>query len=219
MCLGAGSCSGELSTLDPAGPSARAIATLWWIMLAGSAVIFAATSAALVLAWARPGAFGPRPSRPLLLWGGLILPSVILALLVFSAFTLGERLLAGSGSGGALRLEAEGRQWQWVFRYPTAGDLVTIDTLHIPAGQEIEVVVTSADVIHSFWVPRLGGKIDAIPGHRNSIRLLATEPGRYGGLCAEYCGIGHAPMQFVVVAHPAAEYDAMLLRLAAGAAR
>jgi len=188
-------------------------------MLAGSAGIFAATAATLMLAWARPGVFGGRPAQVLMLWGGLILPSVILGLLVFSAFALGERLLTASGSGGSVRLEAEGRQWQWVFRYPMAENLVTIDTLHIPAGREVEIVVTSADVIHSFWVPRLGGKIDAIPGHRNSIRLIAAAPGHYGGVCAEYCGIGHGPMQFAVVAHPAAEYEAMLARLAAGTAR
>ena len=127
-----------------------------------------------------------------------------------NAFVLGERLVARPGSAEPLRLEAEGRQWQWTFRYPEAGGLVTVDTLHIPAGREIAFTVTSADVIHSFWVPRLGGKIDAVPGHRNTIRLRADRPGRYGGACAEFCGIGHTAMRFTVVAHPAADYDAAL---------
>src|SRR5690606_16106936 len=114
-------CSGDLSALDPAGPSAQAIATLWWIMLAGAVLIFAATCAVLVLAWARPQTFGKDGSRRLVLWGGLILPSAILAALVFSAFALGERLLGGSGSAAPLHIEAEGRQWNWEFRYPAAG--------------------------------------------------------------------------------------------------
>ncbi|MBH0238365.1 cytochrome c oxidase subunit II [Methylobrevis albus] len=211
-------CAGDHSTLDPAGPSARAVATLWWIMLGGSAVIFAATTAALVLAWTRPRIFGGDPSRPLVLWGGLILPSVILVALVFAAFALGERMIGRSGSTDLLRIEAEGRRWQWEFRYPGAGGLATIDTLHVPAGREIEFSVTSTDVIHSFWVPRLGGKIDAIPGHRNTIRLLADTPGRYGGVCAEFCGTGHTVMRFEVIAHAAEDYDAVLARLAAGEA-
>ncbi len=209
-------CAGNHSALDPAGPSAEAIATLWWIMLAGSAAIFLATSAALAVVWWRPRSLGSRPSRILILWGGLILPSVILVALVLSAFALGERLIAPSGSAAPLRIEAEGRRWVWEFRYPEAPGLSTIDTLHIPAGREIEFAVTSADVIHGFWIPRLGGKIDAIPGHENRIRLVASRPGTYGGVCAEFCGIGHASMRFTVVAHPAKDYDAVLARLAEG---
>ena len=209
-------CSGDLSALDPAGPSARVIATLWWIMLAGSTLIFAATAAVLALAWVRPRLLGQRAPRHLVLWGGLVLPSIILAALVLSAFVLGERLIGSSGSATPLRIEAEGRQWQWEFRYPTAGGAVTLDTLHIPAGRQIEFSVTSIDVIHSFWVPRLGGKIDAIPGHRNTIRLSADRPGRYGGVCAEFCGEGHGPMTFTVEAHAAEDYDAILARIAAG---
>lgn len=186
-------------------------------MLTGSAVIFIATSAVLALAWARPRAFGNDAPRILIVWGGLILPSVILAALVFSAFAMGERLIGASGSKPLL-IEAEGRQWGWEFRYPMAGAVATQDVLHIPAGREIEFIVTSADVIHSFWIPRLGGKIDAVPGHRNTVRLSADRPGRYGGICAEFCGEGHSVMRFTVEAHPAEEYEAMLARIVAGGA-
>jgi cytochrome c oxidase subunit 2 len=185
-------------------------------MLAGSAAIFLAASAALAVAWRRPRSLGARPSRILILWGGLILPSVMLVALVLAAFALGERLIAPSGSAAPLRIEAQGRQWVWEFRYPEVPGLSTVDTLHIPAGREIEFAVTSADVVHSFWVPRLGGKIDAIPGHENRIRLVASRPGTYGGVCAEFCGTGHGPMRFTVVAHAAGDYDAVLARLAAG---
>lgn len=184
-------------------------------MLAGSTVIVVLTSVALGFAWAKPQIFGSNGPRILVLWGGLILPSVILATLVISAFVLGERLILQSGSAPPLRIEAEGRQWSWEFRYPDAG-AVTHDVLHIPAGREVEFIVTSTDVIHSFWVPRLGGKIDAVPGHQNKILLSADRPGRYGGICAEYCGDGHDVMRFMVEAHPAETYDAMLAQIAAG---
>ena len=171
-------CSGDLSTLDPAGPSATAIAVLWWTMLAGSVVIFLATAAALALAWTRPAALGARAPRTLVLWGGLVLPSIVLTALVLTAFTLGERLI-GRGLQAPLEIAAEGRQWSWEFRYPEAGGLSTIDVLHIPAGRDVVFTVTSADVIHSFWVPRLGGKIDAIPGHPMSSACAPTRPGTY----------------------------------------
>ena len=214
VCLGA--CSGDLSTLDPAGPAAGAIAVLWSIMAAGSVLIFLATAAALALAWWRPRMVGGASApRILVLWGGLVLPSAVLAALVVSAFALGERMMGARGPSAPLRIEVEARQWLWEFRYPAAGGLTTTDVLHIPAGRDVEFVVTSADVIHSFWVPRLGGKIDAIPGHANSIRLRADRPGRYGGVCAEFCGTGHGPMRFTVEAHPPEEYDRILARLAA----
>ena len=71
-------------------------------------------------------------------------------------------------------------------------------------------MVTSRDVIHSFWIPRLAGKIDAIPGHANVLRIQADAPGRFEGLCAEFCGVGHPGMRFQVVAHPAADFPAAL---------
>jgi cytochrome c oxidase subunit II len=205
-------CSGDLSTLDPAGPAARAIATLWWIMLAGATVIFAAVSGVLVLAWRRPGALGDDPPRRLILWGGLVMPSAVLAALVAAAFVLGERLVARSDGAAPLVIEAEASRWAWTFTYPEAGGRATAGVLHLPAGRDVTFVVTSADVIHSFWIPRLGGKIDAIPGHPNRITLRADRPGTYGGVCAEYCGEGHAAMRFTVEAHDPADYAAVLDR-------
>ncbi|HEX2148062.1 MAG TPA: cytochrome c oxidase subunit II, partial [Pseudorhizobium sp.] len=100
---------------------------------------------------------------------------------------------------------------QWEFRYPTMeGGPSTVGILHIPAGRTIEVAVESADVIHSFWIPRLAGKIDAVPGHTNYLRLRADRPGRYGGQCSEYCGVGHAAMDFEVRAHAAEDYESAL---------
>jgi cytochrome c oxidase subunit 2 len=202
-------CAGDLSTLEPAGPAAAAIARLWWIMLAGSAVLFLGVGAVLVVAWRSPAWLGRAPARRLVVWGGLVMPSVVLTALVTTAFALGEALLMRSDQP-PLRIEAAARMWSWDFRYPGGG--VTENVLHLPVGRDIEFVVTSADVIHGFWVPRLGGKIDAIPGHVNRIRLRADRPGRYGGVCAEFCGEGHSAMRFTVEAHPADDYAAVLAR-------
>jgi cytochrome c oxidase subunit 2 len=152
-----------------------------------------------------------RRENDLVMWGGLILPTLVLVVLVASAFIARRTAAGGPGFRTLpLRIEAHGRQWLWEFRYPEAGGVVTRDELHIPSGRDIEFTVTSADVIHSFWVPRLGGKIDAIPGHRNTILLMADRPGTYGGVCAEYCGDRPWPDAFTVVAHPPGDYDEAL---------
>ncbi|WP_291976113.1 MULTISPECIES: cytochrome c oxidase subunit II [unclassified Chelatococcus] len=194
LCLSG--CSGPFSALEPEGPSARGAATLWWIMLSSSAVIFAAVWFVLILALLRPGVLRRFGARRTILWGGLIVPAFILTILVVAALVLGERLLALPRDDMPARIEVVARQWSWEFRYPdgTVGE----GLLRMPAGQDVDFVVTSEDVIHSFWIPRLGGKIDAIPGHQNIIRLRADRPGIFRGICAEYCGSGHAAMPFTV---------------------
>lgn len=197
--------------LEPAGPAARSIATLWWIMLTGAAALFLATSLAVVGA-CMPSTRGLLTTRRLIAWGGLAMPTIVLAALVAAAFALGERALPRGQA--ALRVEATARQFVWEFRYP--GGAATRDVLHLPAGRDVDIAVASADVIHSFWIPRLGGKIDAIPGHVNVIRLRADAPGRFGGLCAEFCGNGHTAMRFEAVAHAADDYEAALARATDG---
>ena len=97
--------------------------------------------------------------------------------------------------------------WAWHFEYPDRPEWGRTKDLHIPAGRPVDVTITSSDVIHSFWVPRLAGKIDAIPGRANTLRIEADRPGRYGGTCAEFCGTGHTGMSFDVIAHPPATYE------------
>lgn len=210
-CLLLAGCAGPLSALQPEGPSARGAATLWWVMLAGSAIIFAIVSAVLGLALARPGPLRAMGPQRLLLWGGLVIPGVILTALVTAALALGERLVAPRAPA-PLVIEAVARQWAWEFRYP--GGLATVDRLHLPAGRDIDVVVASQDVVHAFWIPRLGGKIDAIPGRKTVVRLRADRPGVFGGVCAEFCGIGHAGMSFTVEAH--ADYDSWIANAGQG---
>lgn len=211
-------CSGDLSTLDPAGPYAGTIADLWWIMLIGAGLILALVLVLLGLVFFRPG-FGRRLSpKGWMIAGGLFLPIPVLIALMTYGMAQGEYLLgAWQREPVIARVEARGAMWQWSFRYPDLETEIRTDgTLHIPAGGVVEVRVTSADVVHSFWIPRLAGKIDAVPGHETVVRIRADAPGRYGGICAEYCGTGHAGMRFAVEAHPPEVYRQRLTALSAG---
>ena len=178
-------------------------------MLAGSILLFALVMGLFALAWLRPG-FGRAlaPQRWVLL-GGLALPAVVLVPLVAYALVAGERLLPLPG-GSPPRIEVHAERWRWTFHYPDHGGAASVGVLHLPAGMPVDLVITSGDVIHSLWIPRLAGKMDAIPGRVNVLRLQADTPGHYAAECAEFCGVGHAGMRFEVVVHPAAEFAAAL---------
>ncbi len=187
-------------------------------MLIGSIVLFALVAVLLALAFLRPGAGRGTPPGWWLAGGGLALPTLVLTPLLVYALWSGERLFAAPS--GAPPIEVVARQFEWRFGYPGANGEAAHSTnvLHIVAGERVRLRVSSEDVIHSFWVPRLAGKIDAIPGHVNTLQISADAPGVYRGLCAEFCGTAHLEMQFSVHAHAtAAERDAAL-GLAAGAA-
>jgi len=180
-------------------------------MLGGAVVLFVLVMTLYALAIWRPG-WGARvsPARWIVL-GGLLLPAVILMPLVAYALMTGERLVPLTAATPQ-RVEAEARQWTWTFRYPGYGGIATEDVLHLPAGVPVYVRVTGFDVIHSFWIPRLAGKIDAVPGHANLLLIQADMPGHYQGLCNEFCGIGHSGMRFDVIVHPAKEFPAAILK-------
>jgi cytochrome c oxidase subunit 2 len=208
VCLGAtplllAGCSGALSTLDPAGPRAQNLATLWWAMLAGSVALFALVIGLFALVYLRPAWIARVSPAQWIIGGGLVLPVPILILLTGTALVLGEQLLPKGEA--PIRIEAHAQRWSWSFTH-TGGAAPDDGTLHMPSGQPVDIVVTAEDVIHSFWVPRLGGKIDAIPGRQNTIRLEADRPGIYWGICAEYCGPGHDTMLFRVEAHAPQDY-------------
>jgi cytochrome c oxidase subunit II len=208
---------GPASTLDPAGPGAARIAETWWAMLIGATVILVAVTALALYATLRhPDRKAPVSPRTLLIGGGLVLPLAgTFALLVYG-IRAGEALLPLPTEREVFRVEVRGHQWWWEVRYPDVdGEPVYgANELHIPAGRPVDVHVLSADVIHSFWVPRLGGKLDMIPGQRNVLRLEADRPGVYRGQCAEFCGAQHARMAFVAIAHPPEALEARLRRLA-----
>ncbi|MDP3376821.1 MAG: cytochrome c oxidase subunit II [Brevundimonas sp.] len=201
-------CEGALSTLDPAGPAARTIATLWWVMLAGAVAIFSLVMVLLALAFrkARPAPDEARHERLWVVNLGIAFPVVVLLALLAYGLFVGERLLPRAGPE-VVSVGAEARRMAWTFTYEDAPGLATDHVLHIPAGRPVDVAVTTTDVIHSFWVPRLAGKIDAIPGHVNVLRIEADEPGVYAGRSAEFSGPGYDHFAFTVVAHDTDDWE------------
>ncbi|MDM0001595.1 cytochrome c oxidase subunit II [Variovorax sp. J22P240] len=203
-------CKGPLSTLDPSGPAAASIATMWWVMLIGAGVLFLLLMTLFIQVVRRPGwGSSVSPTRWIVM-GGLVLPAVVLLPLLAYGLVVGERLLALPGSAPPQRIEAVAQQWTWTFRYPERGGIETRNVLLLPAGTPVDMVVTSKDVIHAFWVPRFAGKIDAVPGKVNRLRIQANEPGRYEGTCDEFCGTGHARMRFVIIVHRPEDFSAAL---------
>ena len=202
--------------LHPAGPAAQTIADLWWVMLACGLAIFLLVMALLFAALYRPGnpAINGEEERGtrVWMWGlGLGFPLVTLAALTGYGLFIGERLLPRD-TPDLVTVQAEARQWAWTFRYAVAAVPATEGVLHIPAGRPVNVQITSTDVIHSFWVPRLAGKLDAIPGHVNVLRIEAAQPGIYSGQSAEFSGRGYREHVFTVEAHDAASWATFLAK-------
>lgn len=211
-------CAGPMSSLDPAGPAAARIAELSWLYIAVTLV-----PAALVIALLLYGVRRARRARPdgtlplgesgFIVAGGVALPLVILLLMTFTNVrtTTG---VARAPAPAELVVEVIGHQYWWEIRYPDHG-VVTANEAHIPVGTPVELRLTTADVIHSFWVPRLHGKTDMTPGHRTTTWLLAETPGAYRGQCAEFCGMQHALMALLIVAQPRADFAAWVERMRA----
>ena len=197
--------------LDPAGPAARSISGLWWIMLAGGVAIFVLVMLLIAAAFRPKRSETESPDRERLwIYGlGLGFSLTVLAALTMLGLATGERLLPVVADD-VVKVRAEGRQWAWRFGYDDAPARSTDNVLHIPAGRPVDVAITSVDVIHSFWVPRLAGKLDAIPGHTNVLRLQADQPGRYAGRSAEFSGDNYLLHRFEVVAHGADSWQAFL---------
>lgn len=206
-----GGCSGELSALDPAGPAARSVAQIWSIMAWGSAVImFFMLVLATYACVRKPGPGEGVHAGRFLLGGGVLFPGLVLFALLIYGLRTGDAQTPVAGEEGAYRIEIRAHQWWWEVNHPDApgGPVSTRNEIHAPAGRPLVISVAAKDVIHSFWIPRLGGKIDAIPGRVNTIRLLADEPGVYQGVCAEFCGTGHAAMTMQLYAHDASALEA-----------
>lgn len=195
--------------LDPAGPYATSVAWLSWILFAMAAVVFLVVLAALYIALSNRHDLRAKLGGKTAIWvGGIAFPLVVLtALLVYGLWL--TRDLSDPARGDELRMRVTGEMWWWRVAYlDSSGHEILQDAneLHIPAGQPVVLELQSADVIHSFWVPRLSGKLDMIPGRRNLLRIQADRPGVFGGQCAEYCGGPHALMGFTVVAHEPARF-------------
>lgn len=203
---------GSQSALAPAGHQAVALADLFWGMLAGTVVVWLVVVGLAVYA----AYFSRRPlSRRgrgfLIVGGGVVVPSVVLTGLLIYGLSLLPDLLAPAPAG-ALRVHVTSYQWWWRVRYPLSDDefVELANEIHLPVGRPVEFQLESPDVIHSFWIPSLGGKVDMIPGRRTRLLLEPTQVGVYRGVCAEYCGTSHALMGFVVVVESAENFERWL---------
>jgi cytochrome c oxidase subunit II len=208
-------CEGIQSALAPQGPQAARIATLWWVMLGICGVVLVIVCVLVVAAVLR----GRRQNEEialsrehqwwLVLAGGVVVPTVVLIGLVIYSTAISRAMV--SAPADSLRVQVTGRQWWWAVNYPGEGrtdlNVTTANELHIPVGRPVSIELQSRDVIHSFWVPNLHGKTDIIPGRTTHTWLQADRAGSWRGQCAEYCGLQHAHMAFIVVAHPPEEFD------------
>ncbi|MER8440816.1 cytochrome c oxidase subunit II [Mesorhizobium sp. M1312] len=214
-------CSGWQSALDPKGPAAGELAWLIWFFTALCTVVWLLVMTVLLMTLIRRA----RPiGDPLVLdatserhktrivFAALGATAVILIGLTLLSF-FANRTLAAIGSDAALTIRVTGHQWWWEVRYENSQPnriLTTANEIHIPAGEPVRFILTSTDVIHSFWVPNLAGKLDLIPGHENVLDLKADKPGVYRGQCAEFCGAQHANMSTFVIAEPRPVFEAWL---------
>ena len=209
-------CGGSQDVLSPASPQQDKISQLFWITFAGSLIGLGVVAFFLLLGWFRrnrsglPGGGGERAGAAIVIALGVAVPIIVLSALFWYADLRTINATAAPEAGSAqLRVEVTGHQWFWEVRYPGTA-AVTANEIHIPARANVELIAKSADVVHSFWVPKLNRKIDMIPGHPNRITLYADEPGVYRGRCSEFCGLQHANMQLFVVAQPQAEFQRWL---------
>jgi cytochrome c oxidase subunit 2 len=207
----AGGCSGDSSVVSPKGPAASSVAGLWWPMLFAATAVFAFVAGMLLLAAARGRRRTEEQAKGAAAWGEpfILIAGVLVsgAILVgFFVFSLGRmQALADGGRRTKLTVAVVGHDWWWEVRYPNGA--VSANEIHIPTGVPVRLELTTDDVIHSFWVPRLGPKTDMIPGQRNSLWLEASEPGVYRGQCAEFCGLQHANMIIRVVADTPPDFE------------
>jgi cytochrome c oxidase subunit 2 len=197
------------SPLDPASQEAQHIANLYWLTFGIAVVIFLVVEGLLLYAVIRfrqrdPAVIPPKVhgSTPLeIAWTAA--PAIVLLII----FVLMVRTMSAAATPPteAMPVKVIAHQWWWEFQYPELG-ITTANELHVPVGEPVRVELTSDNVIHSFWIPRLAGKTDVIPGQTNSMWFEADQAGTYRGQCAELCGAQHANMNFLVIAQSGEDF-------------
>jgi cytochrome c oxidase subunit II len=202
---------GPLNVLGPGGENARKADELWNLTFSIAVGVFVLVQGALVFAVVR---YRHKPGRQAAQFHGntkvevilTAIPALILATIGFR--TVGTIFdLAHEPQGeDVLEVNVQGRQFWWVYEYPDL-EVVTANELHIPTGTPVALRIEGFDVNHSFWVPRLSGAQDMVPGRANGLTIEADEPGTYWGQCKEFCGLSHANMRLRVIAHDPADFD------------
>ena len=210
-----------LDTLEPEGPAARTIQDLVGPVFLIAGVVFVLVEVGvLAIAWKfRERHDDDHEVMPEQVHGNnrleigwTVLPAVVLAFV--AVFTLVTIFELEKRDDETVTIGVEGQQWWWRFTYDVdddgEDDVVTASEMVIPVGTQVDLEITSNDVIHSFWIPRLNGKRDAVPGRTHTLSLQSDEPGYFYGQCTEYCGLSHAEMRMRVIALPQDEYEAWL---------
>lgn len=198
----------------PAADNAQKIWDLFMPVFWISVVVFVLVQGIILVAVLK---FRRRPDAPLphpmhgstkleIAW--TLAPALILATIAVPTITTIADLARHPGDE-ALTIRAIGQQWWWSFEYPDSG-VVTADEVVIPTDRPVHFELISKDIIHSFWVPKLAGKQDVVPGRTNTLNLTAFEVGEYSGQCAEFCGAQHANMKFAVIVKTPEEFEAWL---------
>jgi cytochrome c oxidase subunit 2 len=206
-----------LGYLSGSGAQTASVVPLMWFMLIVSIVVTVIIIGLVV--WAvltKRGAVGPRSLRTIALehrdgvnwiWIGLAISIVPLLVSVF--WTVAVLAKTGAVPSAPLTIDVTAKRWWWDAQYrdgATGGQFRVANEIHIPVGRPVLLHLRSADVIHSFWVPKLAGKTDVIPGQVNAMWIEADAPGRYRGQCGEFCGAQHAHMAFYVIADPPLQF-------------
>ncbi|MWD27042.1 cytochrome c oxidase subunit II [Aquicoccus sp. SCR17] len=211
-------CEGRQSALDPAGEDAAVLLTLFTVMLIGAVILWLAMNGMFYgFTRVHRSQISKTTANSIVIGGGILLPTLLIgALLGWGLSILPDHQKPGDG----LRIRVIGEQWWWRVEYwPEGADtpVISANEIRLPAGQRTEFTLTSDRVIHSFWIPALGGKMDMFPGRETTLSLKPEKPGVYRGQCAELCGASHAWMAFEAVVMPPGEFDAWLEQEAAGA--
>jgi cytochrome c oxidase subunit 2 len=205
-------CNPRQSALHPAGEEAVEVASLFWWMTIGGAIIWIVVMGAAI--YAVLGRRRPKTERfadRFVLIGGVIFPTAVLAALLVFGLSLLPSWSKEEPPDIRIYVSAEQFWWRIAYELPDGSRVESANEVHLPLGTA-EFVLTSPDVIHSLWIPALGGKMDAIPGRTNVLHLTATKPGIYRGVCAEFCGASHALMAFAVEVHEPEAFAAWLAR-------
>jgi cytochrome c oxidase subunit II len=188
-------CGGAQSALEPAGRDAQRIADLFWWMTAGSAIVWLAVVILAIYAVRASPETDRRPQAKWLILSGAVAPTIVLGGLLIYGLSMLPDMLAPAPEG-SLRISVHGERWWWRIRYEPPGQqpFELANEVRLPVGEPVEFRLHSSNVIHSFWIPPLGGKMDMIPGRVTRLVLRPTKTGVFRGTCAEYCGLGHANM-------------------------
>lgn len=205
-----GGCNDIQSALDVFGTEARQVRAITIILVIGAILIFCAVVAIYIRAVRAPeGKLSHAAGMRMVLWVGAVGPAIILgALLLYALPAMRPR----ASAPGDLVIAVEGEQFWWRvdYRAPGAAPLVSANEVRVPVGRTVVFELTASDVIHSFWIPGLAGKMDMIPGRTNRLVVRADKAGRFRGVCAEFCGLSHALMAFDVIAMPPVAFDRWL---------